>query len=320
MESVSAWIDMIVSFFAGLIHGILSWLGEGWQGVSTLVSSLFFWIIGLLKFIVIFLNSDAFKSWIKIFISLIQAVSTPIALVWIAKFITKSTEDEKKEQQKEDKLQATLSDYLKQMTTLLLDKELSTKDHEDPTARVARVLTITAIKALDSQRNQQLTNFLYEAKLIQEAEEESNSPLLLQNTNLEGANLKNANLYGANLYGASLERANLEGANLYGANLKVANLKDANLNGAILYGAKLIVANLNGAILYGAILYGASLEGANLNGANLNGANLKDAILYVAKVEQALFGNNEGIDEKMKADLIKRGAIFPEESTETDKN
>lgn len=319
MESVGAWIDVMVNFLAGLIHGILHWLGEGWQGISTLVSSLFFLFIGLLKSIFSFLNSNVFKSWIKIFISLIQAVSTPIALIGIAWFVTKKAEEDKKEQQKEDKLQATLSDYLKQMTTLLLDKELSTKDHEDPTARVARVLTITAIKALDSQRNQQLTNFLYEAKLIQEAEKESNSPLLLQNTNLEGANLKDANLYGANLYGASLEGANLEGANLYGANLKVANLKDANLNGAILYGAKLIVANLNGANLEDAILYGASLERASLEDANLNGANLKDAILYVAKVEKALFGNNEGIDEDMKADLIKRGAIFLEESIETDK-
>ena len=329
MESVGAWIDMIVSFLAGLIHGILYWLSEGWQSVSTLVSSLFFWVIGLLKSTGVFLNSDTFKSWIKIFISLIQAVSTPIALIGIAWFVTKKAEEDKKEQQKEDKLQATLSDYLKQMTTLLLDKELSTKTHEDPTARVARVLTITAIKALDSERNQQLTSFLVEANLIQGKREESNSPSLLQNANLSGANLYDANLYGANLSGANLNWAKLYGVNLFCANLKDANLKDANLNGAILNGANLNGANLNGANLSGANLKGANLKGtilkdANLNGANLEHtnlfcANLKGAILFSATVEKARFGNNEGIDEEMKADLIKRGAIFLEESTETDK-
>ena len=253
MELVGAWIDVIVNFIAGLIHGILYWLGEGWQSIFTLVSSLFFWVIGLPNSIVIFLNQD------KV-IPFIQAVDTPIALIGIAWFVTRRIEKDRQKQQQEDKFQATLSDYLKQMTTLLLDKDLSTKTHEDPTARVARVLTITAIKALDSEQNQQLTNFLIEANLIQGG---SDSPSLLQYANLNVANLNVANLEGA-------------------------NLRDANLNGA----------NLRG----------ANLRGANLNVANLNGA----------KVEKALFGNNEGIDEEMKADLIKRGAIFLEESTETD--
>ena len=153
-------------------------------------------------------------------------------------------ERDRQKQQQEEKLQATLDDYLKQMNTLLLDKELSTKPHEHPTAQVARVLTITAIKALDSERNHQLTNFLFNENLIQEAGEENNLPWLLLNANLNGANLEHTNLFCANL---------------------------------------------------------------------------KGAILFSATVEKARFGNNEGIDEEMKADLIKRGAIFLEESTETDK-
>ena len=252
MESVSTWIDVITNFLAGLIHGILSWLSEAWQGISTLVSSLFFWVISLVK-------NEIFISWIK-------ALATPAALIWIAFFVTRRIEkdkqeqqqrleEDKKKQQKEDKLQATLSDYLKQMTTLLLDKELFKKDHQDPTALVARALTITAIKALNSERNEQLTNFLFEANLIKDAVEKSNLPSLLQS------------------------------ANLIGANLEFANLLDANL-------------------------IGANLTGANLTGANLEGT----------KVEEARFGYNKGIDEEMKADLIRRGAIFLEESTETDRN
>ncbi len=45
--------------------------------------------------------------------------------------------------------------------------------------------------------------------------------------------------------------------------------------------------------------------GANLSGANLSGANLSGAT-----VENAIFGDNQGISPAMKRDLIERGAIF----------
>ncbi|MGB5968945.1 MAG: DUF4114 domain-containing protein [Spirulinaceae cyanobacterium] len=59
-------------------------------------------------------------------------------------------------------------------------------------------------------------------------------------------------------------------------------------------------ANLQGANLQLANLQGANLQEANLQGANLQGANLLNAQL----------GNNQGISEEMKVNLIRRGAIF----------
>ena len=49
---------------------------------------------------------------------------------------------------------------------------------------------------------------------------------------------------------------------------------------------------------------------ANLKNAQLLGADLTEANLEGAKLEGAMFGNNLGVSEEMKQDLIKRGAIF----------
>jgi hypothetical protein len=93
---------------------------------------------------------------------------------------------------------------------------------------------------------------------------------------------------------------NLIDADLSDADLSRANLIDADLSGADLSGADLSSANLSGANLIGAYLSGANLSGADLSSANLSGAN----------VENARFGNNRGISEPIKRDLIQKGAIF----------
>ena len=109
---------------------------------------------------------------------------------------------------------------------------------------------------------------------------------------------------------ANLYRANLKGANLKGANLKGVYLEGADLESANLRGACLRSANLEGAILNVANLEGASLESAYLVRAYLEDANLEGAILENADVEKAQFGNNLGINEELRQDLIKRGAKF----------
>ena len=230
--------------------------------------------------------------------------------------------EEEKKRQLEDKRQAIITDYLKQMTTLLTEYQLCNATHDNPAARVARALTLNTIRELDSGRNQLLTNFLFEAKLIQggASEDDNNLPSLLKDSKLNGVNLEEANLNDANLHNAILYDSNLEGASIVNAYLKKVNfnnanlinsylmdtcLEEANLNGANLYGANLINSNLYGANLYGANLIDANLKNANLKNAFLEGVNFKDV-----KVNNARFGNNEGIDEDMKADLMSRGAIF----------
>ena len=306
MYLIGTAIETITSFLSNLVDGIFYSFG---------------WV----------LKNEIIRSWARIF-------ANPLALMFIAWYVNKKLAKEKLQRQKkavqeeknrqlEDKRRAILSDYLKQMTTLLVEHKLSTKAHDNPTAQAARALTLTTIRELDSERNQLLTNFLFEAKLIQvdKPGDYSYFPALLKGANLNSANLQGAYLSGAYLMdaylnGTNLTRANLIDAILTDSNLYDANLIDAILSGANLYGAYLIRANLNGAYLIranldsahliDANLTDANLYGANLRSANLKGANLKGVYLEDANVEQAQFGNHQGIDEEMKTDLISRGAVF----------
>ncbi|WP_081431064.1 pentapeptide repeat-containing protein [Moorena bouillonii] len=148
---------------------------------------------------------------------------------------------------------------------------------------------------------------------------------------LRGADLSDADLSGADLRGTDLRGAKLKGAKLKGAKLNGtylildyliratnlildylirAKLIRGDLSGADLILVNLSCANLSGANLSGAYLILANLSGANLSGANLKNADLSGANLSGAIVDNARFGNNSGINQSMKRDLIKRGAIF----------
>ncbi|MCZ8190600.1 MAG: pentapeptide repeat-containing protein [Microcystis sp. LE19-338.1B] len=137
--------------------------------------------------------------------------------------------------------------------------------------------------------------------------------------NLRGAKLIQANLRGANLSNAILWTAKLSWAYLWGANLSGANLSEADLSGANLSEADLSGANLRGANLSGADLWGANLIEADLRGAFLSEANLSEAILSGAKVENAIFIGATGITPEQKQDLIRRGAIFGDNSNDRSK-
>jgi|GEM_PF-6494532 len=131
---------------------------------------------------------------------------------------------------------------------------------------------------------------------------------------LDPKDLAGADLSGTDLRGAIFSRAILGGANLRGADLSHANLRGADLRGANLSGGRIRLisagADLNRAKLRGANLRGADLSGANLGGANLRGADLRGANLRGAAVTSARFGDNKGITQGMKQDLIEQGAIF----------
>ncbi|MBD2603180.1 pentapeptide repeat-containing protein [Scytonema hofmannii FACHB-248] len=132
----------------------------------------------------------------------------------------------------------------------------------------------------------------------------------LSRVNLRGADLSDANLSDTNLRSANLRGADLSDANLRSANLIDANLIDADLIDANLIDADLSVAFLRDANLRNAILIGVNLSRANLSSADLRGADLSGAELRGANVENAVFGNNIGISEARKRDLIQKGAIF----------
>ncbi len=148
-------------------------------------------------------------------------------------------------------------------------------------------------------------------------------------TRLNCANLSSADLSEANFNHATLNGAKLIEANLNHADLNHADLTDTNFNRAKLYhtnlsGAILIVADLSDASLHHANLNRADLTNSNLSNADLSNTDLRNAKLMLANlsganlsgadVNHAQFGNNLGISDSMKQDLIARGAIFDEAS------
>ena len=74
----------------------------------------------------------------------------------------------KQEQQiaDEQSKQETLISYFSQMKELLLDRQLRKAEENSEVRSVARATTTTSIRALDSERNILLLNFLKESNLI----------------------------------------------------------------------------------------------------------------------------------------------------------
>jgi uncharacterized protein YjbI with pentapeptide repeats len=136
----------------------------------------------------------------------------------------------------------------------------------------------------------------------------------LSHANLSKAILKSSDLCYANLSYTDLNNANLLDANLSSANLNGANLFMCILNDAMLCSANLSGASLSSANLTDADLSDANLSHANLSGSYLRGADLSDADLSGANVDNAKFGDNEGISESMKKELMARGAVFEDSS------
>jgi uncharacterized protein YjbI with pentapeptide repeats len=194
--------------------------------------------------------------------------------------------------------EAAFQAYVDRMSELLLKEKLS-RFSPDEVRNVARIRTLTVLRALDGKRKGAVVLFLKDSGLI-----DREAVIDLSGADLSGARLEFSNLSRLNLSEANLSRADLRGTNLSksylggcflseadlaGANLRGADLFDANLSGADLNQTKLSRANLNGADLRGCRLNQADLSDADLSGANLNvgdlvGANLRGAKLGGAKL------------------------------------
>ena len=179
----------------------------------------------------------------------------------------------------DDALQA----YLDQMSRLLIDKGLRRATHWLDDFRVtARAQSLAVLQRLDGERKKSVLQFLYEARLINEAENPGpdDQTLSARIVGLSGGDLREANLRYITLEGAALNGAILENAHLRGANLRGIDLGGAYLSGADLSGAYLSEASLQNAQLQPhdeLNLSGTDLSGTDLRGANLSGTNLYEA-------------------------------------------
>jgi uncharacterized protein YjbI with pentapeptide repeats len=184
--------------------------------------------------------------------------------------------------------QATLSEYLDDMSVLVLQYNLPKSKPGAPVRAIAVARTLTAVRDLDGPRKATLIRYLWESGLLEGAH-----PVLnIYNAVLTGAVFDNADLDGIALFNQLflnsvqfIDRTSLIDADLSESHLYEADLATANLTRADLQDSFPIAANFTGANLKDANLAHADLTGANLTKANLTGADLQDA-LYNSKPEK----------------------------------
>lgn len=191
---------------------------------------------------------------------------------------------------KDRQQEAALQAYLDRMSELLVEKKLQDEETNNEIRNVARIRTITILRALDAYRNKLVIDFLRDAGLITDGNSIFNRAKI-EKIDLSNLDLSNIFLQGAVLKGTVLRNSNLKGANLENVNLEVGNLSQADLHKANMQRANLNKANLQRASLWEANLQEAELVEADLQGAELSYAQLKSAIFVKADLRNANFSN-----------------------------
>lgn len=258
----------------------------------------------------------------------VDLLLTPVAVAaagwWFIRAQRKHQSKIAHQQQRFDRLlerdrqrQEALEQYQGRMTELLVERGLGQPEpavHNGEVARLARTLTLNALRDLDSRRNRLVVKFLGESKLLGK-----NDVVTLKKADLAGVQLEGADLARANLARADMQKINLRAANLTEANLEAAELTDgvleeAKLAGASLYRAvlekallrraDLSITDMSGAKLQEVNLEGAKLERANLEGADISGGRLKKANCKRANLSSANLENVDLTDADLEGAVI----------------
>jgi uncharacterized protein YjbI with pentapeptide repeats len=234
---------------------------------------------------------------------LMNLLIVPAVLAIAALLFNASQQQREQRISSDHQRESALEAYLYKIGELMTEKNLlKTKDDpESPVRDYAQVLTTTALRSLNKDRQNILLQFFRDSHL---------GDFILRRASLGGCILSGANLASLDLGEADLSKTDLVGANLAGSYLVGANLIKANLNDADLHDANLSKANLSGsdlrrAILIGAYLSGVDLRRADLSGADLSGVYLSDTDLRDANLSGAdLIGADLTGADLIGADLI----------------
>jgi uncharacterized protein YjbI with pentapeptide repeats len=187
--------------------------------------------------------------------------------VW---FLSSAEKESEKIIELDRQRQNTLDIFVSQVSKLILENNLKSKDVTREIRAIARTYSLGAFRRLDKGRKAEALQFLQEAELI------SNEPVIsLNGANLRDALLDNAELIGAEIKGAyfsnaSFKKANLSHTNLCGSDLSFVDFTQATFMNTDLSDIILKYAKLRNVDLTKANLYLANVEGADLRGAKLS--------------------------------------------------
>ena len=265
-------------------------------------------------------------------------VSIPILILGMSLAYNKINADHQTKIQSEQREDQVLTEYLREMNPLLVEKNLKLSPLGSEVRSVSRGLTLAALSQLSSPKRKTLAiRFLLDSGLNSKpgnlialdgadltGVNLSTSDLrlaklndaVLRNADLFAADMRMTSLRSADLSGATLREAFLDSSNLGDSNLTNSDLRGASMNGALLYSALLRKANLALAELIRADLRGADLSKANLEWSNLTGADLTGAKISGAKLYRTnLKASNLSMAELKGVDLSHadlRGANLQE--------
>lgn len=269
-----------------------------------LATGIAFGLVLLIALVYGILVPDAMPNWIGIKVvvdangdvvapaktlwDLLDLLIIPFALAVVAYLFNISERQREEERADNRNQQETLNNYIKQLSELILEKNLLTKGQESRQASViARSLTRATLFNVNSSRKATIMRFLVEAGLV-----DKEKTVL----SLAGADFRKANLHRANLKSVNLSNVNLMEANLDDATLENSFLANINLSGAFLRNTNFMTTDLKDAILKDADLTNANFRDAkltktNLRSTTLNGAKLKYADLTGIKLDGAQYSN-----------------------------
>lgn len=194
--------------------------------------------------------------------------------------------------------QATLSQYLDDMSSLVLQYKLPESKPADPVRAIAVARTVTAVRDLDGDRKGTLIRYLWEAGLIS-----APKPIV----DIFGADLTGAHFNRADLDGVALSQLILNTSQFFRAQLVKADLSGSTLYESVLTGANLSHADLSDSDPIAANLAGANLTSANLTDSDLTGANLTDAILTGADLKGARYNSKLQYVTNPQGDVVLEG-------------
>jgi len=213
----------------------------------------------------------------------------PVVLAVIAWLYKEHEKFKNKNNEKTQRQNQALDDFIKIITDLNLNHGLATTSPKDGTKEIARSRVILILESIEGERKGEILQFLYESKLI-----DMNPKLVLFGANfnkiqLSGIDLSEAEIRGAYFIDSDIQNVNIDNSIFIGCNFKNSNFSKSKV-----YKTDFSYSNLSGCLFND-----MDLSSVNFEGANLSKADFSDSI--VTQKQSELIKTFDGIkNENLK--------------------
>ena len=193
----------------------------------------------------------------------------PLIITLTGWYISRSEKNNDIAREKEKNQQNIRENYLKIITSLLLEHNLQNSEEGDVVRSVAKAHTTTFLRNADNTRRGIILQFLYESDLISENPIIDLLGVKLNSCHFDKIKLINIEITGAYFRECSFVKSNLENSifcasNFSGSNLSYSNLKNVDFTYCDMIDTEII---------------GVDLRQAKIEGVDFTNANLKESTI-----------------------------------------